>query len=85
MHSMLCVTSVYLQEIINTVFVCVSVGACQKLEHYSFFSDTINVINIKRCMMVLLIELFLFIPLSWTLTIFQGHSSVKQLRCYLPV
>ena len=30
-------------------------------------------------MMVLLIELYLFIPLSVTLTIFQGHSSVKQL------
>ena len=29
-------------------------------------------------MMVLLIELYLFIPLSVTLTTFQGHSSVKQ-------
>ena len=28
------------------------------------FSDTMNVINVKRCMMVLLIELYLFIPLS---------------------
>ena len=42
------------------------------------FSDIINVINVKLCMMVLLIELYLFIPLSITLTIFQGHSTVKQ-------
>ena len=43
-------------------------------------------INIKLCEMVQSTELHLFIPLSMTLTIFQGHSSVKQfqlkiLRC----
>ena len=38
-----------------------------------------NAINVKICMMVLLIELYLFFPLSVTVTIFQGHSSVKQL------
>ena len=42
------------------------------------FSDAINVINIKLCMMVLLTELYLFIPLLVTLTIFQGYSHVKQ-------
>ena len=30
-------------------------------------------------MMALLIELYLFIPLSVTMTTFQGHSNVKQL------
>ena len=29
-------------------------------------------------MMVLLIELYLFIPFSVTLTVFQGHNSVGQ-------
>ena len=42
------------------------------------YSDTIKVINVKLCMMVLLIELYLFIPLSVTLTIIQGHCNVKQ-------
>ena len=41
------------------------------------YSDTINVINVKLCMMVLLIELYLFISLSVTLTILHGHSNVK--------
>ena len=41
------------------------------------FSDTINEINVKFCMMALNIELYLFIigSLTWK---FQGHSSVKQ-------
>ena len=42
------------------------------------FSDTINMINVKLCMMVLLIEFTLVIPLSVTLTTFQGHSIVKH-------
>ena len=41
------------------------------------FSDTIDVKNVKLCM-ILLIELYLFIPLSVTLTFLQGYSSVKQ-------
>ena len=41
------------------------------------YSDTINVINVKLCMMVLLSELYLFIPLSTTVTILQDHSSVE--------
>ena len=44
----------------------------------NFESDTISVIDVKFCMVVLLFELYLFIPLSLTLTIFQGHSNVKQ-------
>ena len=42
------------------------------------FSDTINVMNVKLCMMVLLTELNLFISPSVTLTIFQDHSGVEQ-------
>ena len=41
-------------------------------------SDTINVINVKLCMMVLLTELYLFIPISVILTIFEGHNDVEQ-------
>ena len=42
------------------------------------YSDTINVINVKLCMMSLLIELYMFITSSETMTICQGHSSVEQ-------
>ena len=42
------------------------------------FSDTMNMINNKLCTMVVLIKLLPFMPLSVTLTVFQGHSFVKQ-------
>ena len=42
------------------------------------YSDSINVINVKIYFIVLLIEFYLFIWLSVTLTIFQGHSNVEQ-------
>ena len=42
------------------------------------FSDTINMINVKLCMMVVLIELYPSIPLSVTLVVFQGYGSVRQ-------
>ena len=44
----------------------------------AIFSDAIHVINVKLCMMVILIEFYPFIPLSVTLIVFQGHSSVKE-------
>ena len=44
------------------------------------YSDTINVIDIKLCMMVVLTELYPFMPLSVTLIVFQGHSSVNQFQ-----
>ena len=45
------------------------------------YSDTVNknIINVKLRLIALLIELYPLIPLSVTLTIFQGHSSVEQL------
>ena len=43
------------------------------------FSYIIDAINVKLCMMVLLVELYLFIPLSVTFTIFQEHSIVKRI------
>ena len=42
------------------------------------YSDTINMINVKLCVMVLLIELYLFLSPSVTMTTFKGHSDVKQ-------
>ena len=42
------------------------------------FSDKINAINVKLSMVVLLTELYLFIPLSVNLTILQGHRIVKH-------
>ena len=44
----------------------------------SIFSDTLNMINVKLYMRVVLIELYPFIPLSVTLIVFQGHGSIKQ-------
>ena len=38
-------------------------------------------INVKQCMMVVLIELYPFTPLSVTMTLFDGHSGIEQL-CY---
>ena len=43
------------------------------------FSNIINVINVKICTMVLHTEIYLFVKLSVTLFLFQGHSSVNQL------
>ena len=42
------------------------------------FSDTINVINVKLCMKVLHVKLYLLITLSVTLRLFQGHSNVTH-------
>ena len=70
----------------NWVFVMISVYPGQiivrRCRNFSaaIFSDCINVINVKRCLIVLLIELYLFIPLSVIFTIIasQGYSSLKQ-------
>ena len=49
----------------------------QNLNAGSFFA-TLNVISVKFCLMVVLVELYPFIPShSMTLTL-QGRSSVKQ-------
>ena len=41
------------------------------VKHFNIgiYSDTMNVINVKLCMTVLLTELYLFMPLSVILTI----------------
>ena len=65
-----------------------SVQACQNI-YVGMFSDTINVINVKLCMMELHFQLYLFIILPETLTLFEGHNSVTQLQlkilCSYPI
>ena len=73
----MCDSSAYSREIIKMFFVSLVSGLVKKL-YVGTYLDTINVVNVKLCMMILLTELYLFIPLSVTLTIFQGHSNVKQ-------
>ena len=41
-------------------------------------SGTINVVNVKLCMLVLLIELYLVIPLSVTLIRSEGYNNTEQ-------
>ena len=56
-----------------------SLSVCGKNFNVAIFSVTIHMINVKLCMMVVLMELYPFIPLSVTLIVLQGHSSGKQL------
>ena len=67
-----CNSGVYSREMINMLFVCQVSGLVKN------FNIGIIVINVKLCMMVLHIELYLFIPLSVTLTNFQDHRNVEQ-------
>ena len=73
--------SLFLTRMKN-VNVMISVGTASQVTVWrgknfvvAIFSDTIHVINIKLYMMLLLTELYLFIPLLVTLIIFEGHSS----------
>ena len=50
---------------------------CGKNLNIAIFCDTINIINVKFCMMIVLIELYPFIPLSATFIAFEVHSNVK--------
>ena len=72
----LCDSGVCSREIIDMFLVS---QVAWHIENFNIgiFSDTIDAINVKLCVMVLRIELYLFISLSVTLTLFQGHSSVK--------
>ena len=51
MHNMICTTGVYSRQIINMLFIC---QVCGLVENFNFriYSDIINVINVKLCMMV---------------------------------
>ena len=66
----------YSREIINMFFVG-QVSLLVENFNIGIYSDIIRVINVKICAMVLLADHYLFIPLSITLIVCQGHSSVK--------
>ena len=75
MHHMICCDcGVYSREIINIFFIGQMSGHVKNF-YIGMYSDTINV---KFCMVVLLIEFYLFILLSVILTIFQGQSTMAQ-------
>ena len=49
-------------------------SACHGTNHnVGIFLDTLNVMNVKLCMMVILFEHYPFIPFSNALTVLQGH------------
>ena len=54
-------------------------GPVQNL-NIEIFSDSLNVINVEVGMMLLLGELYLFVPLSVSMTIFQGYRNGKQFQ-----
>ena len=63
MQNMICDFDVYSREIINMFLVGKMFGLV-KNSNIKIFADTVKVINVKLCMMVLLVELYLLIPLS---------------------
>ena len=67
----------YSRKIINIFSIC-EVSRLVENFNTGIDSDTINVINVKLCMIVILIELYLFISLSSTLTIFHGDTNIEQ-------
>ena len=52
------------------------VSICGENFNVAILLDTVSMMNVKICMMVVLVELYPFLPLSVTLIVFQGHSSV---------
>ena len=54
------------------------VSDCVENFDVPFFWVTIDVVDLKLYLVVVLVELYLFMSLSVTLAICEGHSSVKQ-------
>ena len=69
MHNTICVTGVYSRKIINMFLVSQASGLVENF-NTGIFSDILDVINVKLYMLVLHTELYPFIPLSVTVTIF---------------
>ena len=75
----------YSRERIYMFWVCQVSGLVENF-NIGVFSDNINVVNVKLCMMILHTELYLFVTLSVTLTLIQGHSSVSfNWKFYVPI
>ena len=85
---LLVITGAFFDSHKNCVYSMISARPAGRLAHRpsvrrgkncnTIFSDTISMVNVKLCTMMLLIELYPFIPLSVTFNVFEGHSSVKQ-------
>ena len=58
-------------QLVNCLYVAKKINV-------AIFLDTMNTIDVKLCMMVVLIELYPCISLSVTLIVFDGLTSVKQ-------
>ena len=76
----LCDWCVFKGNRINMFFVGQVSGLVEDFNNTGIYADAINLINVELCMVVLLIELYLFKPLSVTLTIFLGQSNVKKVQ-----
>ena len=72
-HSMNCLTGVCSREIIY-IFLIGQVFWLVENNNIVIFSDTMNVINVTLCMVVLHIELCLFITLSVALSVHYAFS-----------
>ena len=60
----------------------------KKNQHFdtAFFSDTVKMRSSKLCMIITLLEVYIFIVDLMTLTLFQGHRSVVNIKsklCFL--
>ena len=75
-YDFFCVTDGYAREMINMFLISQVSWLVEKLEP-GFFSDTINVIDVKLCMVVLLIGHYLLTPFSGFLSIVQGYSCIR--------
>ena len=52
-------------------------SVCMRQNIAIFLDTSMSMVNVKLCMIVVLTVFYQFIPLSVTLVLFQGHSSVK--------
>ena len=75
MHDISRVNGVHSREIISMFFFSQMSGLFKNF-NIGIYSNTIDVKNVKLYLLVILIELYLFMPFSVTLVIFEGHSYV---------
>ena len=74
---MICLILVHSRDITGMLFVDKVSWLVENL-NIGIYSDIINAINFKLREMVLLIELYQFVPLSVTFTIVQGHGILTK-------
>ena len=76
--------NVSLLLVVLMISVVLGLTACRVIvQHGKNFNlanvlDTINIINDKLCIMLLLTKLYPYTPVSMTLSVFQGHTIIRQ-------